>query len=101
MATLSSYVYKYVHVSCRLVDQAFSLANPSIKGQDVAQPDIFDGLLKSYQLKVPLIYPNFMVGKFCPWQNWLRMVRAYEGRKMSIVFRCHGKVLYSTKSVIS
>ncbi|XP_028398663.1 chromatin-remodeling ATPase INO80-like [Dendronephthya gigantea] len=32
-------------------DQAFSLANPSIKGQDVPQPDIFDGKLKSYQLK--------------------------------------------------
>ena len=37
---------------CYLVDQAFSLANPSIKGQDVPQPLIFDGKLKSYQLKV-------------------------------------------------
>ena len=34
------------------VDQAFSLANPSITGQDVEQPSIFDGKLKSYQLKV-------------------------------------------------
>jgi hypothetical protein len=38
------------------VDQAFSLANPSIKGQDVPQPTIFDGILKSYQLKVVLPY---------------------------------------------
>lgn len=32
-------------------DEAFSLANPSITGQDVEQPSIFYGTLKSYQLK--------------------------------------------------